>query len=90
MWSDWGWSLGEGTIFILAEGVKIDFLVLLGRESSLLQTFCESSVHLDIAHPSIHMTQICDSRLSYLKRREDYIKQILYIYLQWFVLLYWL
>ena len=54
MWSDWGWSLGAGANFILAEG---RFLALSGRESSLVQTFCESCVHLDITHPSIHMTQ---------------------------------
>ena len=56
-------------ILILAEGLKIVFFGISGRESSLVQTFCESCVHLDITHPSVHMTQeICDSRLSYLKR----------------------
>ena len=35
-------------IFILAEGLKIEFLALSGRESSLVQTFCESCVKLDI------------------------------------------
>ena len=33
------------------------FLALSGRESSLVQTFCESCVHFDITHPSVHMTQ---------------------------------
>ena len=33
------------------------FLALSGRESSLALTFCESCAHLDITHPSIHMTQ---------------------------------
>ena len=44
-------------IFILAEGLKIELLALSGRESSLVQTFCESCVHLDITHPSVRMTQ---------------------------------
>ena len=45
-------------ICILAEGLKIEFfLALSGRESSLVQTFCESRVHLDITHPSVHMTR---------------------------------
>ena len=30
-------------------------MALSGRESSLVQTFCESCAHLDITHPSIHM-----------------------------------
>ena len=33
------------------------FLALSGRESSLVQTFCESCVHLDITHPSVYMTR---------------------------------
>ena len=40
-------------IFIIAEGLK---MALSGRESSLVQTFCEFCIHLDIAHPSVHMT----------------------------------
>ena len=32
-------------------------MALSGRESSLVQTFCESCVHLDTTHPSVHMTQ---------------------------------
>ena len=40
----------------------IFFLALSGRESSLVQTFCESCEQLDITHPSVHM-EICDSRL---------------------------
>ena len=43
--------------FILAEGQKIEFLALSGRESSLVQTFCESCAHLDITHPSVYITQ---------------------------------
>ena len=45
----------------------MSFLALSGRESSLLQTFCESSEQLDISHPSDHMhdSEICDSRLFY-------------------------
>ena len=35
----------------------MSFLALSGRESSLIQTFCESCLHLDITHPSVHMTQ---------------------------------
>ena len=60
MWSDWGWSFGEGAnfYFSLSEGLKIEFfLALSGRESSLVQTFCESCEQLDITHPSIHMTR---------------------------------
>ena len=29
MWSDWGWSLGEGANFILAEGLKIGFFGII-------------------------------------------------------------
>ena len=66
MWSDWGWSLGEGANYYLAEGLKkLSFLALSGRESSLVQTFCESCVHFDITHPSVHITR--RSVLSYLK-----------------------
>ena len=43
-------------IFILAEELKFRFLALSGRESSLVLTFCKSCVHLDIIHPSVHMT----------------------------------
>ena len=43
--------------FFLAEGLKIEFFGISGRESSLVQTFCESCKQLDITHPSIHMTQ---------------------------------
>ena len=32
-------------------------MALSGRESSLVQTFCEPCVHLDIAHPSVHMAR---------------------------------
>ena len=34
----------------------MSFLALSGRESSLVQTFCESCEQLDITHPSVHMT----------------------------------
>ena len=44
-------------VFILAEGLNIEFLALSGREGSLVQTFCESCEQLDITHPSDHMTQ---------------------------------
>ena len=57
IWSDWGGALERVQIFILAEGLKIEFLALSGRETSLVRTFCESCVHLDIAHPSVHMTR---------------------------------
>ena len=66
-------------IFILAEGLKIEFfLALSGRESSLVQTFCESCVHFDITHLSIHphYSEICDSRLSYLKRLRNFLSKI--------------
>ena len=32
------------------------FLTLSGRESNLVQTFCESCEQLDITHPSVPMT----------------------------------
>ena len=35
----------------------MSFLALSGRESSLVQTFCEFCVQLDITHPSVHMTR---------------------------------
>ena len=58
MWSDWGWSLGEGVNFYFSWVTKKwVFLALSGRESSLVQTFCQSCVHLDITHSSVHMTQ---------------------------------
>ena len=64
-----GGALERVQIFILAEGQKLEFLALPGRESSLVPTVCESCVHLDINYPSIcpHDSEICDSRLSYLK-----------------------
>ena len=42
---DRAFKLEKVQIFILAEGLKIDFLALSGRESSLVQTFRESCVH---------------------------------------------
>ena len=53
-----GGALERVQIFILAEGLKIEFfLTLSGRESSLVQTFCESCEQLDITLPSVHMTR---------------------------------
>ena len=53
-----GGALQSVQILILAEGQKIEvFRALSRRESSLVQTFWESYVHLDITHPSVHMTQ---------------------------------
>ena len=53
-----GGALERVQIFILALGLKIEvFLALSGTESSLVKTFCESCVQLDITHPSVHMTQ---------------------------------
>ena len=73
-------------IFILAEGLKVSFLALSDRESSLLQTFCESCVHLDINHPSVHMTwrfviQGCPTlievlNVQYTERWSDCIKTV--------------
>ena len=37
--------------------MEVGFLALSGRESSLVQTFCESCEQLDITHPSVHMTR---------------------------------
>ena len=39
-------------IFIIAEGLKIEFCGII---SSLVQTFCESCEQLDITHPSDYM-----------------------------------
>ena len=44
-------------ISILAEGLKIEFFALSGRESSLVQIFCESCEQLYITYPSDHMTR---------------------------------
>ena len=44
-------------IYILAEGLKIEFF------GSLVQAFCESCVHLASIHP--HNSDICDARISY-------------------------
>ena len=49
-----GGALERVQIFILAEGLKVR---LSGRESSLVHTFCESCLHLDTTHPSIHTTR---------------------------------
>ena len=43
-------ALERVQIFILAEGLKIEFLALSRRESSLVQIFGESWVQLDITH----------------------------------------
>ena len=51
MWSDCGWSLGEGAYF------KISFWeALSGGRSSLVQIYL-SCVHFDFAHLSVHMIQ---------------------------------
>ena len=42
-----GGPLERVQIFILAEGLQIEFLALSGSESRVVQTFCESCVHLD-------------------------------------------
>ena len=54
MWSDWGWSFGEGANCYFSWGTK---KALSGRESRLIQTFRESCEQLDVTHPSVHMTQ---------------------------------
>ena len=51
-----GEALERVQIFILVEGLKIEFLALSGRESSLVQTFCKSCEQLNITHSSVHMT----------------------------------
>ena len=35
----------------------MSYLALSARESSLVQTFCESCVRLDITHQSVHMAR---------------------------------
>ena len=45
-------------IFILAEGLKIEYFGSIRlKKNSLVQTFCESCEQLDITHPSVHMTR---------------------------------
>ena len=65
-WFWWCGQTGSGSLervqtFILVEGLKIvgggRGLALSGTESSLVQTFCESCVHLDITYLAIHMTR---------------------------------
>ena len=34
----------------------MSFLALSGIQSSLVQTFGESCVHIDVTHPAVHMT----------------------------------
>ena len=53
----------------------MSFLALSGRESSLVQTFCESCEQLDITHPSDHMTrrfviQGCPTLTSFINKRQ--------------------
>ena len=55
---NWGWSFGEGANFYSSWGTKNWFLALSGRESSLVQSFSDPSIHP-------HDSEICDSRLSY-------------------------
>ena len=43
-----GGALERVQIFILAEGLKVEFL-LSGRRSSLVQSFCQSCVYFDFA-----------------------------------------
>ena len=53
-----GGALERVQIFILAEGLKIEFFFSLsGEESSWVQTFCQSCVHFDFVHSSVHMTR---------------------------------
>ena len=66
-------ALERVQIFILAERLKIEFLTLSGRESCLVQTYCESCEQLH--YPSIrqHDSEICDSRLSYLNENHTLV-----------------
>ena len=65
MWSDWGWRLGEGANFYFSRGTKNwVFWHYQVQKAVWNKTFCESCVHLDITHSSVHMTR-CDSRLFY-------------------------
>ena len=51
MWSDWGWSLGEVHIAIIAEGQRTEVLgALSGRRSGFAQSFSQPCVHFDFAH----------------------------------------
>ena len=53
-----GGALERVQISILAEGLKIEgFFALSGEESSWVQTFCQSCVHFDFVHSSVHMTR---------------------------------
>ena len=47
-----GGTLERMQIFVLAKGLNLEFLALLGRESSSVDNFCESCVHLTFPiHP---------------------------------------
>ena len=48
-------------------------MALSGRKSSLVQTFCEACGHLDIP-----ISEICDSRLSYLNQSTETGKMFLF------------
>ena len=50
-----GGALKRLQTFILAEGLKVDFLGISGRGSILVQIFCHSCVHFDFAHLAVHM-----------------------------------
>ena len=55
-------ALERVQIYILAEGLK---MALSGRESSLIENFCEYLVYtLTIPFILPHDSEICDSRLS--------------------------
>ena len=51
MWSDYGQSLEEGQIFIVAERLKLE---IFGRGSSLVQSFVKLVYTLNLA---VHMIQ---------------------------------
>ena len=52
MESECGWNFGEGEIFTLATGLKIEFWILSNRGSSFVQRFDETC---DVAHVAVNL-----------------------------------
>ena len=52
-----GGALERVQIFILAEGLKIEFLCITKWREQLVQGFYQSSLHFDCAYLAVHMIQ---------------------------------
>ena len=49
-------ALERMQVFVLPDGLISEFYGHFGRESSLVQTFCESCIHFDFTHLSFLIT----------------------------------